>query len=107
MRILVAASLIIAILAVVFAFQNSAPVELYLGPFKLPQTPLALVMLLTLAIGVLIGYLAWLPRRLKSSRELKASRRSVQATVSSPAGQLDELASSTAPTKGPPSEPET
>jgi uncharacterized integral membrane protein len=125
MRILVAVSLIIAILAVVFAFQNSVPVELYLGPFKLPETPLALVILLAMALGVLIGYLAWLPQRLRSGKELKAYRRSLHASVGSdaakdtpvraeqvasagsPADELEKLARSTEPKKQPESGSET
>lgn len=63
-------SLAISLIAVIFALQNSGPISVNLGPFA-ARAPLALVLLLTLATGVLVGYLSTLSRALKMGSELR------------------------------------
>jgi len=48
---------IIAIAAVVFALQNAGPVTISFFMWDLPQASLALVLLITLIIGIIIGLL--------------------------------------------------
>lgn len=62
-------SLTIALLATVFALQNLQPADVRIGPY-LFTGPLALVLLLTLAMGVLVGYLANVPRRLRARKRI-------------------------------------
>ncbi len=66
-------SLAIALIAVIFALQNAGGIEVHLGPFDF-RAPLALVLLLTLFAGVLVGYLSTLSRALRLGSELRKLR---------------------------------
>lgn len=73
MRIALVLSLLIAILAVVFALQNPAYIDVNLGPFDLTGST-ALVLMITFCAGVLVGILATVPsvvKRRKRIRELE------------------------------------
>jgi lipopolysaccharide assembly protein A len=61
MQVLILAALIIAIIAVIFALQNMTIVTISFFFWSI-QGSLALVLLITLAVGVLISILASLPR---------------------------------------------
>ena len=56
MRQLITA-IIIALAAVVFALQNAHPIQIKFAIWNLPQASLALVLLITLILGILVGLL--------------------------------------------------
>lgn len=73
MRITLVISLVIAILAVVFALQNPAYIDVQIGPFDVTGST-ALVLMVTFCVGVLVGVLATAPavvKRRKRIRELE------------------------------------
>ncbi|NDJ18144.1 LapA family protein [Myxacorys almedinensis] len=73
MQILTLLALLIAIVAVVFALQNSAPIAVQFLGWQ-SQDSLALILLLTFTFGVLVGLLISLPpfiKRLRRSSHLK------------------------------------
>ncbi|NER81140.1 MAG: DUF1049 domain-containing protein [Leptolyngbya sp. SIO1D8] len=76
MRLFVISALVVALLAILFALQNTnlVTIQLFFGEY---QQSLALVLLGTLAIGVLIGILVSVPTILRRSR--KAARTQKQA----------------------------
>jgi len=76
MRIAVIVSLLIATLAIIFAVMNRLYVDIYFGFFSVKGAPLPVVLISTLLLGVLIGYLAWLPGRISMRRKLRSSERS-------------------------------
>lgn len=69
MRFLLILALVLALLVTVFAVQNNEAIEISFLMFEL-RGSLALVLLVTLAIGILIGWLMMAPsalrRRVKS-----------------------------------------
>lgn len=73
MRLALILSLVLSILAVVFALQNPASIDVKLGPFDLHGST-ALILMVTFGIGVLVGILAAIPslhKRRKRIRELE------------------------------------
>jgi len=84
MRFSLILSLIIAVLAVIFALQNATPVTVHLGPWTFNGS-LALVLMITLAIGVLIGFLASITGRIKTRKK----------TATAPSPTSDTFPSST------------
>lgn len=74
MSILLILALLIAIVAVVFALQNTAAVTVSFFVWQFDQS-LALVLLLTVALGVLIGIFTVLPGALRSKWRLKSQRK--------------------------------
>jgi putative membrane protein len=67
-------SLLLAILAVVFAVQNLQPMEVDLLFFE-TEGSAALILILTFGLGVTVGLLSSLPGRLRARRELKKLRK--------------------------------
>jgi putative membrane protein len=67
-------SLILAILAVIFALQNPQPMDVNLLFFE-TEGSTALVLILTFGFGVLVGLLSSLPGRLRARRKLKALKK--------------------------------
>lgn len=88
MRISLILSMIIAILAVVFALQNPYVITIKMGPFE-TEGSTALVLIVTFAVGVLVGVLATLPGRIKAKMQTKSLKRQLQS------GAADTGASST------------
>lgn len=87
-------SLSVAMLATLFAFQNMQFIRVRFLTFELDGR-LALVILITLALGVLVGYMASLPRRWKARNEintLKKQLQAVQAAVALPPAPAAEPA---------------
>lgn len=87
MRFALILSLVLAILAVVFALQNPAPIDVNLGPFELYGST-ALILMVTFGIGVLVGILAAIPslmKRRKRVRELEKHAADTGTTWSPPA----------------------
>ncbi len=70
-------SLSIAVLATMFAFQNLQYVRVRFLTFDLDGR-LALVILITLALGVFIGYMGSLPKRWKARGEINSLKKKVQ-----------------------------
>ena len=72
-------ALIIAILAVIFALQNPMTIPLAFLAWQLNGLPLSLVLLITLAIGVIIGLLVLAPSAIKSSFTVSGHRKRISA----------------------------
>jgi len=87
MRFALVFSLIIAVLAVVFALQNPQTMEVNLL-FVDTQGSTALVLIITFGLGVLVGLLSTLPGRIRDRRKIKSLEKSLQkvqdASFSSP-----------------------
>ena len=90
MRIAVVFSLIIATLAIVFAVINPIAVDINFGLFKIHGAPLPLLLITTLLLGVLIGYLAWLPGRIAMRKKLRSLERGGAAPPVDLANTQDE-----------------
>jgi len=80
-------SLLIAVIAVVFALQNPQPMTVNLFFFS-TQGSAALVLIVTFGIGVVVGLLSTLPGRIRDRRRVKSLEKSLQkvqdASFSSP-----------------------
>lgn len=63
-------SLIIAVIAIIFALQNPQMIEVNLL-FVETQGSAALVLIVTFGLGVVVGLLSTLPGRLRARKELK------------------------------------
>lgn len=63
-------SLLLAILAVIFALQNPQPMDVNLLFFK-TEGSTALILILTFGFGILVGLLSTLPKQLRTRRKLK------------------------------------
>ena len=74
----IAVTLVVFFIGITFAFQNSQSVDLkyYLGIQW--YAPLSLILVLTLAIGVAIGYLVSLRMVVQARRKLAQARREVK-----------------------------
>ena len=67
---------IIAILAVIFALQNADPIIVSFLFFEI-QSSLALVLLITLAIGILLGLGVSIPRMFKLQRNISGHKKEI------------------------------
>ena len=76
MQILLIFSLIVAIVAVLFAVQNAAPVPVQFLFWKY-QGPLALSLLLSVLLGVLISMLFSLPSLTRSKMTIRNQRKKI------------------------------
>ena len=98
MRFALVFSLLIAVLAVVFALQNPQMMEVNLL-FVNTQGSTALVLIITFGIGVLVGLLSALPGRIRDRRKIKSLEKSLQkvqdASLSSPSSPSSSSRSST------------
>jgi len=87
MRFALVFSLLIAVIAVVFALQNPQMMEVNLL-FVDTQGSTALVLIITFGIGVLVGLLSALPSRVRDRRKIRSLEKSLQkvqdASFSSP-----------------------
>lgn len=72
MRYSLVLSLVVAVLAVAFALVNNETVTVHLGLATVQNQSLALVLLVTLFAGVIVGILASLPGRLRARRRIKS-----------------------------------
>lgn len=70
MRFALILSLLLAILAVVFALQNPASIDVNLGPFELYGST-ALILMVTFCLGVVVGILATIPSLMKRRRRVR------------------------------------
>ncbi|GEM_PF-2828761 len=74
MRFALILSLFLSVLVAVFALLNTAEVTVNFGLFE-ATGPIALVVILTFALGVVVGALAMIPGRLKRRKEMKALKK--------------------------------
>lgn len=70
MRLSLVFSLVLAVLAVIFALQNPQTMDVNLLFFQ-TQGSTALILILTFGFGVLVGLLSALPKQLRTRRQLK------------------------------------
>ncbi len=93
MRTALVMSLVLAVVAVVFALQNPQMVRVNLL-FVETQGSAALVLILTFALGVAVGILSTLPSRIRDKRELKRLKKS-RSSGTSPSGMSSSASSPT------------
>ena len=74
MPLMLILAIALAILTALFAIQNAAVITVSFLIWEF-EASLALVLILTLGVGALIGYLATLPRSWRKSSELRQTRR--------------------------------
>lgn len=89
MRIALVLSLLIAILAVVFALQNPAYIDVNIGPYDITGST-ALIMMVTFCVGVIVGILATTPtiiQRKKRIRHLERHAADVRTEETTPGGE--------------------
>lgn len=72
-------ALVIAIVAVIFALGNTDPVTISFLVWHLDDQPLALVLLVTLALGITIGVLLMVPGVLKQKLVLFGKKRQLKS----------------------------
>jgi len=94
MRTALVMSLVLAVVAVVFALQNPQMVRVNLL-FVETQGSAALVLILTFALGVAVGILSTLPSRIRDKRELKRLKKSRSSGPSSPGMSSSSVSSPT------------
>ena len=75
MPLLLIAALVVAFFAIIFALQNAAPVAVTLGIWEF-EASLAIILLVTLAIGFFVGLCVALPSLIR--RNLRISRQKKQ-----------------------------
>lgn len=92
-------SLILAILAVIFALQNPQTMEVNLLFFR-TQGSTALVLILTFGFGVLVGLLSTLPSQLRTRRKLKKLQAEQDAPPKSEPSGPTSSSSQTSPADG-------
>ena len=92
-------SLILLILVVVVAFQNQRPIHIHVLWWTLPHVPLALVVLVAILLGVLMGMavVAW--------AFIRRRRRSTTEGSNSPSPVVSESAGASPPVSSPNSAP--
>lgn len=79
-------ALAFAIVAVIFALGNTEPVTISFLTWSLQEQPLALVLLVAVALGILIGVLLMTPGMVKQKLALSSERKKLKGT----AKELDE-----------------
>lgn len=89
MRFALILSLVLAILAVVFALQNPAYVDVNLGPFEIRHST-ALILMITFGIGVLVGILAATPSIMKRRKQIRhLEKRKAEPDLDRPVSDTD------------------
>ncbi|MEA5570598.1 LapA family protein [Calothrix sp. UHCC 0171] len=78
MRILTLLALIIAIAAVTFALQNSAPVAVQFLGWRSLELSMALILLITFSFGVLFGFIVSLFPAIKNMRKRSELMRKIE-----------------------------
>lgn len=79
-------SLLLAIVAVIFALQNPQPMDVNLLFFR-TEGSTALILILTFSLGIIVGLLSSLPGRLRARRQLKELQKQVASS-----SDVDDLA---------------
>jgi len=108
MSILLIFALLIAIVAVIFALQNTAAVTVSFFAWQFHQS-LALVLILTVIVGVLIGILTILPGSIRNRWRLSNQRKKIDAlekSLQSEKVQREDVLRQLELLKNPPATPE-
>ena len=91
MRLTLVISLLLAVLAVLFALQNPEQMSVEFGPFDVTSST-ALILIITFAIGALVGLLAMVPSRLKQRKEVKTlKKRIVEREAETPIPPMEPM----------------
>jgi len=77
MQLQLIVAIIIAILAVVFALQNTVPITVSFLTWRF-ESSLALVLLITLALGILMSLLVSVPSVLKKMKIISSQKKKIQ-----------------------------
>ena len=93
--------LVIAVLAVIFALQNSMTVTISFLAWEVTAS-LSLIILITLAIGALIGYLVLIPSVIKRSIAASTHRKRIGALEKELDDKKSRIAELEKPTQTPP-----
>lgn len=91
MRIFLLFALVIALLAVIFALQNTQVVSINFLAWTF-QSSIALEMIVTLIAGVLVGILAMLPSSIRSQLQISSKKREKAGLETSLAQAQDQVA---------------
>lgn len=83
-------ALAIAVVVVIFSFQNAALIAVNLWTMQF-QASLALVLLITLGAGILIGILVSVPAALRRSLELSKNKQEIDRLKVDLSQQLDTV----------------
>ena len=75
MQIYLFFALFIAIIAIIFAIQNNQPISVSFLFWKSNESSLALVLLITMAVGALISYLVSVPGGIKARLTIRNHRK--------------------------------
>jgi putative membrane protein len=108
MRIALVFSLLIALIAVIFAFENPDPVNVEFLTLRSQEVPLAMVIILSLLTGVLVGALFSVPSRLRSRSRIKKLEKQIADAGGTPppvehrAAPSSSASSSSTSSSGPP-----
>lgn len=89
MRIALVISGVVAILTLVFAVMNPVSVQVKFPFLTLDEVSLPLLLVTTFFLGVLVGYLAWLPTRIRARSRVRTLERTA-AEQSVQTGNDDE-----------------
>lgn len=96
MRIYLILALILAIIVTIFAVQNNEPVDVSFLTFELNGS-LALVLLITLTLGIIIGLLVSAPSSLRRRMEISGLKKNVRKMEKDLASTLEATAISSDP----------
>jgi putative membrane protein len=77
MRIALVFSLLLAVLAVLFALQNPQTIEVNFVVYRTSGSA-AFILIVTFAVGVVVGLLSTLPGRIRDKRALKKTKRKLE-----------------------------
>ena len=82
MQLQLIVAIIVAILAVVFALQNAVPITVSILTWRF-ESSLALVLLITVALGVIMSLLVSVPSKIKRVKLISNQKKKIQELESS------------------------
>lgn len=82
MQVQLIAAIIVAILGVVFALQNAVPITVSFLTWRF-ESSLALVLLVTLALGILMSLLVSVPSMIRTKKIISSQKKEIQELESS------------------------
>lgn len=91
MPVLLIVAIALAALTAVFAIQNSGVIAVSFLGWEW-EASMALILIVTLGVGILVGYLAGLPSKMKKGSQLRQTKRELE--------NLEELATDLEPVGG-------
>ena len=82
MQLQLVVAIVVAILAVVFALQNAVPITVSFLTWRF-ESSLALVLLITLALGIIMSLLVSVPSAIKKMKLISSQKKKIQELESS------------------------